>query len=243
MKHFFFAAALAVPFFLFTAVATAEETKKLKDEAELSYVETGGNTELTSFSAKNLLTWQASDDIMLEWLLAALYGESNDDKIAERYATDLKFQYSFTERLYALVHGGWAKDEFAGIENRYYVGPALGLQVLTGPTHLLQTEAGVDYVKEEYTDDSDDDFPRGRLFAKYEFVLTEKTRFSQSGEYLHDFEDGDQYQVNSETAVITALSDALSLKTSYVVAYDNDPIPEDLEKTDTMLAVTLVVNF
>ena len=96
MKHFFFAAALAVPFFLFTAVATAEETKKLKDEAELSYVETGGNTELTSFSAKNLLTWQASDDITLEWLLAALYGESNDDKVAERYATDLKLQYSFT---------------------------------------------------------------------------------------------------------------------------------------------------
>jgi putative salt-induced outer membrane protein YdiY len=39
------------------------------------------------------------------------------------------------------------------------------------------------------------------------------------------------------------LSDNLSLKASYVIKYDNQPIPETLEETDTILAVTLVVNF
>jgi putative salt-induced outer membrane protein len=49
--------------------------------------------------------------------------------------------------------------------------------------------------------------------------------------------------VISETALISALSDYLSLKTSYVVKYNNQPVPATLEETDTILSVTLVVNF
>jgi putative salt-induced outer membrane protein len=87
-----------------------------------------------------------------------------------------------------------------------------------------------------------DDYLRGRALGEYKFEFTEKTRFTQSLEYLHDFDNSENYNINSETALITALSDKLSLKTSYVVNYDNEPIPDDLEETDTTLAVTLIVN-
>jgi putative salt-induced outer membrane protein YdiY len=53
----------------------------------------------------------------------------------------------------------------------------------------------------------------------------------------------ENYKVNSETALISALSGYLSLKASYVIKYNNKPVPETLEETDTILSVALVVNF
>lgn len=178
-----------------------------------------------------------------EWKVGALYGETDGEKIAESYFTDLRLDYLFTNRFYSFAAAGWSQDEFAGIDSRYYVGPGVGYKFLTGPKHFLLGEAGANYVNEEYTDDTDEDYIVGRAYASYEYAFTEKNRFSQSVEYLYDFEDGDNYNVLSETALISALSDYLSLKTSYVVKYDNEPVPSTLKETDTILSVTLVVNF
>lgn len=232
-----------------TGFVLAEDEKTWKDEAELSYVQTGGNTEFTSFSARNLLTYQATERVKLDWEVWALFAETevdgNTEKTAERYATELRLDYVLTERLYASAYGGWLRNEFNGIADRYYIGPAMGYKFYLGPKHFLKTEAGVDYVKEDYVDNTDDAYMRGRAFGEYTYVFTEKTRFSQKLEYLHSFDNSDNYFANSETAVITALSDKLSLKTGYIVNYVNNPIPEDLDlkQTDTILLVTIIVNF
>jgi putative salt-induced outer membrane protein len=233
-------------------MAIAEESK-WQDEAELSYVNTGGNTEVTSLSGKNKLTYQFTEDFKGQWEVSALYGETEDVKTAERYATEVRLDYNFTDRIYLAGIGGWLQDEFAGIDQRLYIGPALGYKILTGPKHILSVEGGIDYVTEKYTeppgsdeeDDFDDDaeFMRGRAFGSYEFILTEKSKFTQSLELLYDFEDGDNYNVNSVSALITSLSDTFSIKTSYEVHYDNEPVPDFVEETDTILSVALIVNF
>ncbi len=224
------------------AIAAAEDSK-WQDEAELSYVSTGGNTEVTSLSAKNKLIYQFTEKLKGQWKVSALYGETEDVKTAERYATEVRLDYNLTKRLYVAGIGGWLQDEFAGIDQRLYVGPAVGYKILTGPKHLLSAEGGIDYVTEEYTNDEDADFMRERAFGSYEFLLTEKSKFTQTLELLYDFEDGDNYNVNSVSALITSLSDTFSVKTSYEVYYDNEPVPDRLEKTDTILSVALIVNF
>lgn len=227
------------------ALATGSHAaeKKWSDEAELSFVDTGGNTDVLSLSGKNLLKYRFTDKLKGAWKLGALYGESDGEKNAESYFTEFRLDYLFTERFYSYAMGGWMKDEFAGIDSKYYLGPGAGYKFLTGPKHLLLGEVGFNYVTEDYTNDTNEDYIQGRAFAKYEYAFTEKNKFSQSLEYLYDFDDSENYNVNSETALISALSDYLSLKTSYVVKYDNKPVPETLEETDTILGVTLVVNF
>jgi putative salt-induced outer membrane protein len=241
VKSFKFA--VVVFFVLLMAVTASAEEKRWSEEAELSFVDTGGNTDVTSVSAKNLLTYKFTEKLMGAWRIGALYGETDGEKTAESYFTELRMDYLFTTRFYGYASGGWMQDEFAGIDARYYVGPGVGYKFLTGPQHLLVGETGVSYAKEEYTDGTDKDYVQGRAFAKYEYAFTEKNKFSQSLEYLHDFDDSENYNVTSETAVISALSDSLSLKASYVVKYDNKPVPDTVEETDTILAVTLVVNF
>jgi putative salt-induced outer membrane protein len=236
-----FVTVLLVIFAFVTGSDAAE--KRWSDEAELSFVDTGGNTDVVSLSARNLLKYIFTDKLEGAWKLGALYGETDGEKNAESYFTELRLDYLFTERFYSYASGGWVKDKFAGIDSRYYLGPGVGYKFLTGPKHFFLGEAGLNYVTEEYTDDTDQDYLQGRAFAKYEYAFTEKNKFSQSLEYLYDFDDSENYNVNSETALISALSDYLSLKASYVVKYDNKPVPETLKETDTILGVTLVVNF
>ena len=227
------------------AVATngyAEE-KRWSDEAELSYVDTGGNTEVRTLSAKNLLKYKFTEKWQGSWRLGALYGESDGQTNAENYFTELRVDYLVTERSYANLIGGWNKDEFAGIKGRYYVGPGIGYKFLTGPKHFLNGEASLTYVNVDYTNNTDKDYPAGRGFGKYEYAFTEKNKFSQSLEFLYDFDDSDNYQAYSETAVTSALNGHLSLKAGYEVKYNNQPIPSTLKQTDTVLSVALVVNY
>ena len=223
--------------------ATYAEEKKWSDEAELSLVDTGGNTDLLSISANNLLQYTFDENLMGTWKLSALYGESDGVRNAESYSTEVRLDYLFTDQLYTAGIAGWLKDEFAGIEARYYVGPALGYKLFTGPRHFLLGEVGLSYVTEKYIDSTDEQFIEGRAFVKYEYAFTEKNKFSQSLEYLYNFDDSDDYKVNSETALISSLSDYFSLKASYEIKHDNKPAPQTLEETDTVLSLALVVNF
>ena len=232
--------------FLVGSVAFAEETEQEKKwgiETELYYVSTEGNTEVTTIAAKNLFTYKYSDKWNTAWKAGALYGKSDGEKNVERYYTELKTNYLVTERFYTslIVGGEW--DDFAGIDSRYYFGPAAGYKIFLGPKHFWFIEAGVEYVSEKYVDDTEDEFPQWRTLTEYDYKFTEKNKFSQSVEYLVDIEDGDDYNAISETSLTTELSDYLSFKTTYEFKYDHMPVPETLEKTTRTLTVALVINF
>ena len=233
--------ALFVVFLMVTGVCAEE--KRLSDEAELSFVDTGGNSEVTTLSAKNLLGYKFTEKLEGAWKFRAMYGKSNGDKDLENYFNELRLDYIITERLYASAIAGWLQDKFAGIDSRFNLGPGVGYKFFTGPKHFLLGEAGINYVYEDYIDGTEEDYIEGRTFAQYEYPFTEKNKFSQSLEFLFAFDDIDNFNINSETAFIFALNDYLSLKASYEIKYDNQPVPSTLKETDTILAISLIVNF
>ncbi len=243
MKKLRIISLLVIPLFLGVVSVDAAE-KKWSDEGELSSVNTGGNTNVSTFSVKNIVKYKFSEQFEGNWKASALNSKSEGIKTAENYASELRGDYLFSEHVYAGLAVGWLKDKFAGIDTRYYAGPVAGYKIFIGPKHFLKTEAGLDYVTEEYTNNTESDFLRGRAFGAYEFHFTEVNKFSQSLEYLYDFDNADNYNINSVSAMVTVLSQNFSLKTSYEVKYDNEPIGARLnKKTDTLLAVSLLVNF
>ncbi|MGB3095590.1 MAG: DUF481 domain-containing protein [Candidatus Deferrimicrobiaceae bacterium] len=223
------------------SVAQAEEME-WHDEAEIMYVGTSGNTEVTTFAGKNTLIVPFSGKTKGTWKLGALYGKSDGEKNAENYGTEIRIDHSHTERLYSFGYGGWFQDKFAGFDSRYYIGSGGGYKLVTGPKHFLLGEAGLTYNREEYTDDTSNDFFGGRLYGKYEYHFNEKNRFTQKLEWLPNFNEFDNWKLNSETALLAALNSRFSLKVSYLVNYNNNPIG-NLKKTDTILGVALVANF
>jgi len=238
MRLISLAAVFLLVTFCFTGIA---RTAPWADQAELSFVDTGGNTETSSLSVKNTLKGPLSPKLTLTWSLSGLLAETDDVTTAEQYFTEVRLDYALSERFYGFGLGSWKQDEPAGLNNRTTLGLGAGYKFLTGPAHELSGEAGVNQVSEEFTDSTDNDFTSGRLFGSYAWNLSESSKLTQTVEYLSDFDNSDNYQTNSETAYISTLSDILSLKTSYNVQYDNDP-PATFKKTDTKLGVTLVFN-
>lgn len=225
-----------------TTVSLAEE-KKWSDQAELSFVDTGGNTETSTLSLKNEFKYKFSEEFDGTWKVGVLNSESDGTKSAESYFTELRGDYLFSDRTYFYLAGGWLKDTFSGIDSRIYIGPGIGYKFFVGPKHYLSGEFGVNYTSEDYTDDTDSQFATGRAFGSYEYIFTETTKFSQDLEFLYDFEESENYQIVSETAVTSSLNSNFSLKAGYTVKFDNLPSSGITDDTDTILAVTLVANY
>lgn len=240
MKYLGTGLLLLVFLFLTGTVATAENN--WSDEAELSFVDTGGNTEVTTLAAKNLLKIPFSERFFGSWKLQALYGKSDGIKNAESYSTELRGDYAWTARVYHFVSAGWLQDEFSGIDNRYIYGVGSGYKLLDGPKHLLIGEAGLTYTAEDHTDGSNSDYLGGRLFGQYDYKFTDANKFTQSVEFFPDFDDTKNWLLNSETALIAALNSHFSMKTSFLLKYDNQPT-QGLDKTDRIVSVALVANF
>lgn len=241
-----------VPASFFTTTLLAQDNtggtesapgRNWEDTAELSYVQTGGNTEVLTFSGKNMVKYNFTEKLDGSWEVGLLYGKTEGEKNAERYYSDLRLDYNASATFYYYLMGGWEQDKFAGIDRRLYVGPGVGYNIVATERQALSTEAGLDYAKETYTDDTEDDFMEGRFLAKYAYTFTPKTKFTQSAEYLHNFNDAEKYRVNTVTGLTTQLTDMFSLKLTYEVNYQNKPSPETLENTDTTFSAALVVNF
>jgi putative salt-induced outer membrane protein len=223
--------------------------KALSDEGEVSYVQTDGNSKVTSVAAKNLLKYKFNPQLLGSWKVGAVSAKSRNattmktEKTAENYFTDVKLDYLFTPLLYSFVNAGWQQNKFAGVDEHVYGGAGVGYKFLDGPANFLVGELGVMYVTDKYIDTTKRDYAGGRAFAKYIYAFTEKNKFSQSLEYLNNFDNSQRYNVNSETAVTSALSGIFSLKAAYLVNYTNAPVPVTLKKKDSMTTVALVANY
>lgn len=226
-------------------LAYAEDAadRKWSNETGFSYVQTTGNTEILTLALENVLGYTFSEKLEGVWNLRALNGETDGERTAERYFTDLRLDYLFSERLYGYVAGSWLSDEFAGFDARYALGPGVGYRMLVGPKHFLLAEVGLNYAHEDYVAADSAEFAEGRAFGEYEYAFTERNRLTLNSEFLQDFDDSDNYKLNTTAALTSALNDILSLKVAYEVRYQNRPVPAELEKTDTVFGAAVVVVF
>jgi putative salt-induced outer membrane protein len=226
------------------APADELQGKPWSDEAELSFVSTGGNSDVQTLSAKNLYKLEFYENYVFIWRLEALNGKTDDVLSAERYFTDLRLEYSLSERAYLYANTGWLRDTFAGLDARTNLSAGGGYRFLDGPDSFFKLEAGVNSVKESYTVEADNRrSTEGRVFGEYVYHFTKKNKFSQSIESLHDFSDSERYRLNSDTALTAALNNRFSLRISYQIKYNHRPVPATLERSDTVVSTAIVANF
>src|SRR3989338_2553555 len=112
-------AILLIPVLALAAAAQAQEApKKWKDAAELSYVQTSGNSKTTTLSAKNLFNydWQKA---ALELAAGGLGTKSGTSVTGEQYNASEKVSWKLTGKNYTFEKIAWDKNRFAGIKDRW----------------------------------------------------------------------------------------------------------------------------
>ncbi|HNW45723.1 MAG TPA: DUF481 domain-containing protein, partial [Elusimicrobiales bacterium] len=104
--------------FSLAANAAAQEAKPWKDAAELSYVQTSGNSKTSTTAAKNLFNYDW-EKAALELTAAGLGAQSRNVVTAEQYNASEKVSLKLTGKNYAFQKTSWDKNRFAGIKDRY----------------------------------------------------------------------------------------------------------------------------
>ncbi|MBI3298474.1 MAG: DUF481 domain-containing protein [Elusimicrobia bacterium] len=219
----------------------AAQAKNWKNAAELTVLNTTGNSRVTTYGASDLFT-ATRGKASAEVKGGALGSKTQGTTTAEQYNAGEKVSWALSERYYVFERFGWDKNRFAGIRNRYEPSAGLGALAIKTPKDTLAAELGAGYVSEERIGSPSKSFASGRAYAKYAHVFNEAVNFSQDAEYLRDFSDGRNYRLNTETAFISAMSTHLSLKASYKWKRVNAP-PLGFVKDDTFTALALIVNY
>ena len=249
-----------------------EETDPWSNVTELALVQTTGNSESFTFSFKNkyVRNWARSsftiDALALRTdstnrVLANVDGEivesSEEEVTGEQYRLSLQYDHVISERAGWFSLGGWQRNRPAGINNRYNLDGGLSYVFFDSEVHSLIGQGGFGWTYEEPLDSDGEGFPTARAFSRYERRLSATADFDTQIELIENLDDTDDLRINFLIGVTANITDRLALRVSYSAAFDNSPVTEIVpgddpeqpdaifvfDKTDTILAASLVIDF
>ncbi len=255
---------LLATLFISFALLGAEEEKKEKswsDTAELSYVQTDGNSESNTLGFKNKYI-RKFDRSNFTFKVSGVRAESatinrfatgtpenftvveekTKEKTAENYNVSLKYDQKIKETFYWFSGLDWMRNQFAGMENRYSASLGLGNVWINRERLKFKTDYGIQYNDEDPTiegPDTDTSYGALRLFYELEAGIGKKSNFKQGLEFVANLEETDDFRVDCLNELTTVLTDRLALKVSLEALYDNDPSLEAVPIQGTNASILL----
>ena len=252
------------------------------DKAELALVFTAGNSETSTFGFRNMLSRIWTDaELNVEvaglrtetaTISATPVGTSAEDFVlredsvssltAENYLARAKYDRTLRPRLYVFGTGGWDRNVFAGIENRYNAAAGIGNIWRDREDFRFRTDYGISVTHQIPTIGDEVTFPGLRLSADLMRKLTGSTTLTHLTIAEENLDETDDFRLDSLTAVAVAVNDHLALQVSLKFLFDDVPsfveadlispttglpvgilVPVQADKLDTLFNVALVVNF
>jgi putative salt-induced outer membrane protein YdiY len=211
--------------------------KPTKITADLAYIQTDGNTEVTTITGGERIEHKLTRWLFMEEA-RAVWGETDGVETAGRYDATLRGDYLLTSRVSTYLLGLWRRNEFAGISRQFEEGIGLSWHAVTTKPHVLDLEAGGGLLQRRTTVDTSEEFATGRAALLYQYYFTEKAYFEARGAYLAGLEDSDDSQTEARFALLAPLGGSFSLKLGYDLYYRSEPLP-GLEDLDTTLSAGL----
>ena len=250
------------------------------DRAELSFVLTSGNSESNSFGARNKLTRQYDNStlsldaggIRVESgsITRTAVGTSQTDftisehidreTAAENYFAELRFDHDLSDRTYAYTSGGWTRNRFAGVDNRWTGAAGLGISFTTNDRAAFDVDFGVTVAREDRVIGTTETFGGLRLTWHYRMRVTETAEFTSQLVVDESLSDTEDLRADFDNSIGVTISSVLALKTGLKLLFDNQPALERVDlfatpggtmigtvltpfkEMDTQITVSLVIS-
>ncbi|MFH1092546.1 MAG: DUF481 domain-containing protein [Candidatus Omnitrophota bacterium] len=242
MKGVFFIWAVVSIICLSMVFAHAADENLWKQEVALGYTQKTGNTQ-SSELISNYEGLRKSEYSELTIKAGVLYSSVNKKMDGRKYNGSARYAPNLGDTDWF----GFGKveaehDRFAGIDYRYLPSIGAGYWMVREEDWKASGEVGVGHEYVKYTDDSVDEsvvlIPR--FFA--EKAVLEKAKISEELIFYPSLEDVKKYRMRSETRFTNVLSEALSLRLSFIDEFNANPLGES-KKNDTQLMLALVYGF
>lgn len=242
------AAVLLVAAALANSAHAQDPKKPVTFTGDLGFVNTAGNTHLTTINIGDKLTATAGK-LLLTQTFALVYGRSEGKQNANSQLLRARADYSLAARVAVYGFAGYERNRFAGIDHRIDEGVGLAAAVLRSALNELDLEAGVGLVQQRLQPDPavdltvGDNFVSGRLAARYKHLFSKVAYFQQALEFLPNLETTSDYRVNSESALVAPVSRHFGLKAAYLIKYNHAPPSPALARTDRLLTSGVQVTY
>ncbi len=226
---------------VFAHPALAVDTSTWKNESQLGVVLTSGNTQTTSISAAQTSSYQFDENI-LKGVINYLYQKNGTVVSGKSWNLGLRYERVLSERFSIFLAETVEGNEFAGIRQRYNTD--LGAKYFIEKAEALTwfVEAGYRFTQENLLIVS-----HTLHYARFYTEVERKFNPSVSGkywiEYLPNLTTTADWLLNSEISLSATLSTLFSVKSAYLVRYDNLVNGPGLARTDTTLTTSLVAKF
>lgn len=210
---------------------------------DLGFVNTAGNTEITTLNLGERLTFRSSDSTWLfNQFAGAVYGRTSGQETAKQLNAGIRLDRHLASTLFLFLGVKWDKDRYAGIERRFEEILGLSWRAIETPRNVLVLEGGSAFTQKQAITGVDDNFVAARGAADFKHSLSEKAFFRQLVEVLPNLEDGDDLRLNTETSLVAPLSSKIAIKMAYGIRYDKQP-EIGFKKTDRVFTSGVQIVF
>lgn len=210
-------------------------------QSELGIVVTGGNTELQVYNGKVTNTYTQDKNV---YTLGGhyMYGTSFEVENSRNWDINAKYERDFNKKFGAFVGTVYEGDEFAGIKSRLNGDIGGTYHYKNEDKFSFSTELGYRHRREESTRNVVLNQSQGRLYMIGKKETKNNFSFQTWLEYLPNFTNSEDWQVNFEPSLNFAFNTNLALKWGYLGKYDNLPVQGN-KKFDFTYVTSLIAKF
>jgi putative salt-induced outer membrane protein len=204
-------------------VAKAQDAPKPREfAADLGFVNTTGNSEVTTFNLGEKLILRAG-----KWEHKQQFGAVNSAQDGKQTSNLLfanwRSDFSLSKNIAVFGFLGYDRNTFAGISRRLEQAAGLAAKLVTRDSDAWTFEVGLAMNQQRATDGTTLNFASLRSGTFWKHHFSKASYFSQGVEFLPSFKDSEDYRVNTETAFVAPISSHVSMKAGYAVRFDNLP--------------------
>lgn len=249
--------------------ADEDAPKPWSNEAELSYVKTGGNTSASTFALSNRFAYNFtySEFLLTADLLRAsttrrtvtnvdggVAIDEESEPSAERYEVSAAYRQNILDEMFWYARAGWYRNPFSGVDARFTGGGGVGYRFVETEQTLFVGELGLAVTNEALVDADGETFIDLRGALESRFTITDTTDFNFLVEAWDDLQNTSNLRLKLDTSITTAISNVFALRVGYLLDFRNEPVTQIIDvnpdappapftfgKTDSTIGVSLVV--
>jgi putative salt-induced outer membrane protein YdiY len=226
----------------------------LYGDTEFGFILNKGNTQSSTFKLRGNL-YQDFEKWRNQFKIESLYKRDRNDETGESDVSANRF-FASAQGNYKVglknasffIYSDYENDEFSGLQYKSTLATGYGMRLYQGVKNKVDIDVGPGLYRSVAEQDSDevatDITETGyllRIAMQWERLVSKRTRFNQDVSIEQSL-SGLNSRLKSETALISQVMGAVSLKFSYMYRYNSKPEDDNL-KYDTELSATLVYNF
>lgn len=207
---------------------------------------TTGNNETKSASLSAEANWQEDAD---RFSIGAFWNYQSDDTsgVVQRRVYALgQYDHFLNDKTYSFVNGSGEHNFASDLDMRYTVGVGLGHEFRNDDKWLINGEAGVSYIDEDFGPTAadptgnagDNEYIAARLAYDMAYLAGENWEFAHGGQIFPSLEDADDVYARWDTRVKANLTETMFAQIQWIWDYDNTPAP-GADRNDSLFALTI----